>query len=135
MPGRRAGTAPHLETRRRRAIHLNGRAGSEELHHLRAHHEAAPDEILDARWAGVILERALTNVRREFSAEGKAEMFEALSPFLAGEQTERLIRAGADAWRLIRRIKTHDPSSAPAIRGCGAAGDHADGERAARSGR
>src|SRR5262249_9131222 len=26
---------------------------AEELHHLRADHEAAPDEILDARWAGV----------------------------------------------------------------------------------
>src|SRR5213082_3489724 len=29
---------------------------AEELHHLRAHHDAAPDEILDARWTGVMLE-------------------------------------------------------------------------------
>src|SRR4029453_19015990 len=35
----------------------------EELHHLRADREAAPDEILDARWAGVVLERALDHVR------------------------------------------------------------------------
>ena len=59
---------------------------AEELHHLRAQHEATPDEILDARWASVILERALTKVRREFSAEGKAETFEALSLFLGGEK-------------------------------------------------
>jgi len=59
---------------------------AEELHHLRADHEAAPDEILDARWAGVILERALEKVRAEFGAEGKAETFELLSPFLAGEK-------------------------------------------------
>jgi len=59
---------------------------AEELHHLRADHEAAPDEILDARWAGVILERALEKVRAEFDAEGKAETFELLSPFLAGEK-------------------------------------------------
>ena len=59
---------------------------AEELQHLRAGHEAAPDEILDARWAGVILERALEKVRAEFDAEGKAETFELLSPFLAGEK-------------------------------------------------
>jgi RNA polymerase sigma factor (sigma-70 family) len=59
---------------------------AEELHHLRVDHEAAPDEILDARWAGVILERALERVRAEFDAEGKAETFELLSPFLAGEK-------------------------------------------------
>src|SRR5215471_9926683 len=32
---------------------------AEELHHLRADNEAAPDQILDARWAGIVLERAL----------------------------------------------------------------------------
>src|SRR5213596_3415125 len=45
---------------------------AEELHHLRSDHEAAPDEILDARWAGVVLERALDKVRAECAAEGKA---------------------------------------------------------------
>ena len=59
---------------------------AEELHHLRADHEAAPDEILDARWAGVLLERALERVRLEFDAEEKAKTFELLSPFLAGEK-------------------------------------------------
>jgi len=57
---------------------------AEELHHLRADHEAAPDEILDARWAGVVLERALEKVRAECVAEGKVGFFEALSPFLEG---------------------------------------------------
>jgi RNA polymerase sigma factor (sigma-70 family) len=59
---------------------------AEELHHLRADHEAAPDEILDARWAGVLLERALEKVRLEFDAEEKPKTFELLSPFLAGEK-------------------------------------------------
>lgn len=59
---------------------------SEELHHLRMRYEAAPDEILDARWAGVILERALQNVRRDCAAEGKTDLFELLSPFLAGDK-------------------------------------------------
>ena len=59
---------------------------SEELHHLRTRHEAAPDEILDARWAGVILERALQTVRRKCAAEHKADLFEVLSPFLGGNK-------------------------------------------------
>jgi RNA polymerase sigma factor, sigma-70 family len=59
---------------------------AEELHHLRADREAAPDEILDARWAGVLLERALERLRLEFDAEEKSKTFERLSPFLAGEK-------------------------------------------------
>ena len=60
---------------------------SEELHHLRARYEAAPDEILDARWAGVILERALETVRRKCAAEDKADVFGMLSPFLGGNKS------------------------------------------------
>ena len=56
------------------------------LHHLRSDHDATPDEILDARWAGVVLERALEKVRLEFDAEEKPKTFEVLSPFLAGEK-------------------------------------------------
>jgi RNA polymerase sigma factor (sigma-70 family) len=59
---------------------------AEELHELRADHQAAPDEILDARWAGVVLERALENVRLELDAEEKQKTFEELSPFLAGDK-------------------------------------------------
>jgi RNA polymerase sigma factor (sigma-70 family) len=59
---------------------------AEELHELRADREIAPDEILDARWAGVVLERALEKVRSELDAEGKPKTFELLSPFLAGDK-------------------------------------------------
>jgi RNA polymerase sigma factor (sigma-70 family) len=61
---------------------------AEELHHFRMRYEASPDEILDARWAGVILERALQNIRRDFAAEGKADLFEMLSPFLRGNKPD-----------------------------------------------
>jgi RNA polymerase sigma-70 factor (ECF subfamily) len=57
---------------------------AEELHHVHADREAAPDEILDARWAGIVLERALEKVRAECAADGKTEIFETLYPFLAG---------------------------------------------------
>jgi len=69
---------------------------AEELHHLRMRYEAAPDEILDARWAGVILERALENVRRDCAAEGKADLFEMLSPFLGGNKPDVTYQEVAD---------------------------------------
>ena len=73
---------------------------TEELHHLHADHEAAPDEILDARWAGVVLERALEKVRAECAANGKTEMFEALYPFLAGTKPHVSYQEVADRMKL-----------------------------------
>jgi DNA-directed RNA polymerase specialized sigma24 family protein len=80
---------------------------AEELHHLRADHEAAPDEILDARWAGVVLERALDKVRAECAAEGKAGFFEALSPFLEGTKPHVSYQEVADRMSLgLGAVKT-----------------------------
>ena len=80
---------------------------AEELHHLRADHEAAPDEILDARWAGVVLERALDKVRTECAAEGKANLFEALSPFLEGTEPHISYQEVADRMILgLGAVKT-----------------------------
>ena len=73
---------------------------AEELHQLRADREAAPDEILDARWAGVVLERALDQVRAEYAAEGKADLYEALSPFLAGTKPHVSYQEVADRMNL-----------------------------------
>jgi DNA-directed RNA polymerase specialized sigma24 family protein len=80
---------------------------AEELHHLRADHEAAPDEILDARWAGVVLERALDKVRAECAAEGKTDLFEALSPFFAGTKPHVSYQEVADRMKLgLGAVKT-----------------------------
>lgn len=59
---------------------------AEELHHLGMAEELNPAEVLDARWAGVVLERALDTLRVEFGSDGKAAIFEALAPFLEGER-------------------------------------------------
>ena len=80
---------------------------AEELHHMRADREAAPDEILDARWAGVVLERALDKVRAECAAEGKANLFEALSPFLGGMKPHASYQEVADRMNLgLGAVKT-----------------------------
>jgi RNA polymerase sigma factor (sigma-70 family) len=61
---------------------------AEELHHQGIAAELTPDESLDARWAGLLLERALAKVSADFFAEGKEDTFEALSPFLSGEKPD-----------------------------------------------
>jgi RNA polymerase sigma factor (sigma-70 family) len=61
---------------------------AEESHYQPRTSDLSPAESLDARWAGVILERALAKLRAEFAAEGKSETFESLSPFLAGEKPD-----------------------------------------------
>jgi RNA polymerase sigma factor (sigma-70 family) len=50
--------------------------------------DLSPSESLDARWAGVLLERAIEKLRTDFEAEGKSETFESLLPFLAGERPD-----------------------------------------------
>ena len=66
---------------------------AEELHHLRVHHEAAPDEILDARWASVILERAFDKgAPRVFCRRQSRNVRSSLAlPFR--RKSEHLIRA------------------------------------------
>ena len=80
---------------------------AEELHHLRADREAAPDEVLDARWAGVVLERALDKVRADCAAEGKTNLFETLSPFLGGIKPHASYQEVADRMNLgLGAVKT-----------------------------
>ena len=59
---------------------------AEELHHLGMAEELSPAELLDARWAGLLLDHALATVRANFAEHGKAPLFEALAPFLEGEK-------------------------------------------------
>ena len=81
---------------------------AEEMHHQRVTTEITPVESLDARWAAVVLERALEKLRAEFSADGKGTMFEALSPFLAGEKPTTSYQDVASRMKLsLGAVKTH----------------------------
>ena len=67
-----------------------------------------PADSLDARWASLLLGRALDKVRGEFSANGKAETFDALSPFLAGEKADISYQDAAQRMGLaMSAVKTH----------------------------
>jgi RNA polymerase sigma-70 factor (ECF subfamily) len=46
---------------------------------------AAPEKLFDRRWATSLLEHVLDRLKREYSAEGKAELFAKLEPCLTGD--------------------------------------------------
>lgn len=48
----------------------------------------APDEIYERRWAMTLLDQALAQLGKEFSAAGKAEEFECLKHWLAADRGE-----------------------------------------------
>jgi RNA polymerase sigma-70 factor (ECF subfamily) len=81
---------------------------AEEARHRGLTTDLSPAETLDARWAGVLLQRALEKVKAEFSDQGKANTFEALSPFLAGEKPEVTYQEVAERLGLaLAAVKTH----------------------------
>jgi RNA polymerase sigma factor (sigma-70 family) len=85
-----------------------GELVEEESHYQPRSNDLTPDESLDARWAAVLLERALAKVRRDLSAEGKAETFAALSPFLAGDRPDISYQELAERMKIsLGAVKTH----------------------------
>jgi RNA polymerase sigma-70 factor (ECF subfamily) len=59
----------------------------------------APDLNFDREWALTVIGRALETLRKEMAADGKAELFEALKPWLMGDapsmsQAEAAVRLG-----------------------------------------
>lgn len=81
---------------------------TEEMHHQRVTTNLTPADSLDARWAGLLLERALEKVRAEFSDNGKAETFDALSPFLGATRPEISYQDAAERMGLaLSAVKTN----------------------------
>ena len=81
---------------------------AEELHHQRMTTDLSPAESLDARWAGLLLQRALDKVKAEFLVAGKAETFHALSPFLAADKPDLSYQEVAQRMGLaLAAVKTH----------------------------
>ena len=110
---------------RRRALKRGGAVqfismddlAAEELHRQGMGHQLSADELLDARWAGALLERALARVRNDFLDASKAETFEALSPFSGRRKTRHLVSGcrGTDGLG-PRRGQDANPPPAAAIR-------------------
>jgi RNA polymerase sigma-70 factor (ECF subfamily) len=76
---------------------------AEELHHQES--ELGPDQSLDVRWARILLDRAIESVRSEFESNGKADIFAALSPFLASDAVS-YEQAARNAGVTLAAVKT-----------------------------
>ena len=48
----------------------------------------SPDQLFERRWAQAVMERALSRLREEYAASGKAELFEQLKEIQPGEHGE-----------------------------------------------
>ena len=48
--------------------------------------ERTPEAVFDRRWAFAVLDRTMTELRHEYAAAGKSDLFEALQGFLPGGQ-------------------------------------------------
>jgi len=46
---------------------------------------ATPAEVFDHRWALILMDRAFQSLRAEYAASGRAQVFDAVKPFLAAE--------------------------------------------------
>ena len=59
-------------------------------------HEATPETLYERQWALTLLARALTTLRAEFDASGKAARFASLKIFVGGEKSTVPYRELAD---------------------------------------
>jgi RNA polymerase sigma-70 factor (ECF subfamily) len=48
--------------------------------------ESSPDKLYEKRWAAILLEQAMDRLREEFSATGRAQLFEELKLWIWGEK-------------------------------------------------
>ena len=80
------------ERDRERALKRGGRAQklsldietAEGVYQLEGRDDLTPEKLFDARWASVLLDRALTRVKLEYASASKIVLFDHLKGFLTG---------------------------------------------------
>lgn len=50
---------------------------------------ATPEQIFERRWALILMERVLNQLRKEYDDEGRSDLFKLLTPCLLGSRTEQ----------------------------------------------
>ena len=61
---------------------------AEGAYQLEGRDDLTPEKLFDARWASVLLDRALARVKQEYLAAGKHQVFEHLHGFLTGDSDD-----------------------------------------------
>jgi RNA polymerase sigma-70 factor (ECF subfamily) len=69
----------------RRPLSFNVRSG-ESRYSQEPSHDLTPEKAYERRWALLLLEQAVSKLRAEYAASGKAALFERLAGFLSGEK-------------------------------------------------
>ena len=62
--------------------------GAKARYSLEPPDERTPEALYERRWAFAVLERTMTDLRREYAAADKIELFEALRTFLPGSDAD-----------------------------------------------
>jgi RNA polymerase sigma-70 factor (ECF subfamily) len=75
-------------------------AMAEERYGLEPGHGITPERLFDRRWALVLLERVLADLKAEFRAKGKAPVFERLKPFLTADGTAAQRKSAREALKM-----------------------------------
>jgi RNA polymerase sigma-70 factor (ECF subfamily) len=68
-------------------------------------HDATPEKAFERRWALLVLERALSKLRDEYAAGGKADLFRRLAGFLGGEKSVPYKQVAADVGMTEAAVK------------------------------
>ena len=82
----------------------------ETRYRLEPSHEVTPEKLFERQWALTLLARALTTLRAEFEASGKAARFAGLKMFVAGEKSTVPYRELADRLEMSEgavKVATH----------------------------
>ncbi len=61
---------------------------AEGAYRLEGRDDLTPEKLFDARWATVLLDRALARLHEEYVAAGKNDLFECLNGFLTGDSDD-----------------------------------------------
>jgi RNA polymerase sigma-70 factor (ECF subfamily) len=68
-------------------------------------HDVTPEKAFERRWALLVLERALSKLRDEYAAGGKADLFRRLAGFLGGEKSAPYKQVAADVGMTEAAVK------------------------------
>lgn len=79
---------------------------AESKYKLEPSHDMTPEKIYERRWALILLDRVLTQLRAEFAAAGQLERFNCLKGFLTGENTVAYSQAAAELSMTEGAVKT-----------------------------
>ena len=69
---------------------------AETRYNLEPAHDMTPDRLFERQWAITVLEQVMGRLRREFVSSERVKIFDALKPFLAGDETSATYAQSAD---------------------------------------